>query len=324
MRGNFLKMILLSLCFLLGEMIFVPVGTSAWGPATHAFIAKGLDLKDPEKQEIYGSVAPDLFNFLERSPYDAYLAEQTHDRFMSLLKEARRNQLEAFSLGFISHNERWGADFTAHRNGMTTERGYVVTKSYKLVPQLRPSLDILLENAGVPVASWWASQLAPELSHYLVETAVDLLIKRNEDPAIGLDLFSSASQRPPSVPDLLVSAYAQRFALDKELSFDEARQIIRDAEEAFRQGMILYGQILDQDEPEAIKVLTEQGVDLLNTLIQSVTGKELNMPPSLLREFLDLAVQEVEGDYSQEIFETLAYLKRAKTMEFFIRILREN
>ena len=280
-------MIFLSLCFFLGEMLFVPVGIFAWGPATHSYIAKGLQMKDPEMQGIYGSVAPDLFNFREGSPYDAYLAEQTHDHIMSLLMEARRNRLEAFFLGFISHNERWGADFTAHRNGMTTERGYVVTKSYRLAPRLRPSLETLLENAGVPAAFWWASQLAPELSHYLVETAVDLLIKRNEDPSIGLDLFSSASQRPPSVPDLLVSAYAQRFALDKELSFDEAMQIIREAEEAFRQEMILYGQILDQEEPEAIKVLTEQGADLLNTLIQSATGKELNMPPSLLREFLE-------------------------------------
>lgn len=319
-----MKRYILILFISLGGMIVIPAGLMAWGPATHAYIAKGLQLNDPSTQEIYGAVAPDMFNLPEGSPYHTYLAEQAHNHFMGLALEARSRHLEAFVLGFISHNERWGADFTAHLNGMTVKRGYVVTKSYTLAPQLRPSLEILFENAGVPVAFWWSSQLAPVLSHSLVEAAVDLLIRRNDDPAIGLDLFISANQRPSSVSDLMVSTYAQRFALDMELSLDEATQTIEEAEETFRQEMILYSNTLDQGEPASIQALTERGVHWVNTLIQSATGQSLKMPSSLLGEFLDLAFKEVEGDYRQEIVETLANLKRVKTMEFFARILKDE
>jgi hypothetical protein len=266
---------------------------------------------------------PDLFNLMLDSPYYDYLVDQTHYQYAQIKMKARRIGLDTFAFGFVSHNDRWGADYTAHHRGRTTKRGYVITKSSGLAPKLVSQLQVILNNAGVP--PFFAGLFAPELAHPLIETAVDLLIKRNEDPSIGLELFHSAQDRPASVPDLLVSAYAKGLARHQNLSYDEASQIIREAEAEFQQMMILYGEIFTQEESEAIQDLADQGATLIEGYIKSATGREVDVPSDVLVNFIHLAIQEVEGDYGQEVASTLAYLKHRPSISSYLhRILKEN
>ena len=58
--------------------------------------------------------------------------------------------MDIFAFGFISHNEKWGADYTAHKNGRTTKKGYVITKSSLLEPKVMFHLQAALDDAGVP------------------------------------------------------------------------------------------------------------------------------------------------------------------------------
>jgi hypothetical protein len=182
---------------------------------------------------------------------------------------------------------------------------------------------VILNNAGVPYASFFAGLFAPELAHPLIEAAVDLLIKRNEDPSIGLELFHSAQDRATSIPDLLVSAYAKGLARHQKLSYDEASQIIREAEAEYQQMMILYGEVFTQEESEVIQDLADQGATLIEGYIKSAIGKEVDVPSDVLVDFIHLAIQEVEGDYGQEIASTLAYLKHRPGISSFLhRILK--
>lgn len=297
----------------------------AWGPATHAYFAKELSQGRLDSQEIYGATAPDIFNLMFSPPYYAYLADQTHHRFIKVKRKAWKLKLSSFAFGFVSHNENWGSDYTAHLNGRTTQKGYVTTKSYLLAPKLRPQLQSILENDEVPFASLLAAQLAPKLAHGFIEIGIDLLVKRNEDSAIGLELSHSAQNRSNSIPYLLVVAYGKGLALHGDLSFDEASEIIRRNEEEFQQMMASYGEILDQEESEAMQELAVRGVVMVNTFLKSATGKDVNMPSEILVEFLNLAIQEVEENYAQEVAATLSYLKNIRKLSSYLnRILKRN
>lgn len=317
------KAVSLFWCFLL--FLLLPTAVFAWGQATHAYFAKELGQGELNSEEIYGATAPDLFNLKLDLPYYDYIVDQTHRHETSVKTKARKMGLDTFAFGFVSHNDRWGADYTAHHRGRTTKRGYVITKRSGLAPKLVSQLQVILNNAGVPAASFVAELFAPELAHPLIETAVDLLIKRNEDPSIGVELFHSAQDRSPSVPDLLVSSYAKGLARHQNLSDDEASQIIREAEAEFQQMMILYGEIFTQEESEAIQDLADQGATLIEGYIKSATGREVDVPSDVLVNFIHLAIQEVEGDYGQEVALTLAYLKHRPTVSSYLhRILKEN
>jgi len=304
-------------------LVLVPTAAFTWGPGTHAYFAKELGEGRLDSQEIYAATVPDLFNLKSDSPYYDYIVDQTHRHETIVKTKARKMGLDPFALGFVSHNERWGADYTAHRRGRTTKEGYVITKSRGLALKLKSPLQDVLENAGVPSASFLAGLIASELTHPLIETAVDLLIKRNEDPSIGLELFHSAQDRSPSVPDLLVSAYAKGLARHQKLSYDEASQIIREAEAEYQQMMILYGEVFAQEESEAIQDLAEQGATLIEGHINSAIGEEVEIPSDVLVAFIYLAIQDVEGDYGQEIASTLAYLKHRRGISSLLhRILK--
>ena len=297
----------------------IPVRAFTWGTATHAYFAKESGQGMLNSEEIYGATVPDFFNLKLDSPHYDYLVDQTHRHESTVKTKARKLGLDTFAFGFVCHNERWGADYTAHQKGRTTKGGYVITKRDGLSPKLISPLQDILENGGVPNASFFASYFASQLAEPLIETAIDLLIKRNEDPSIGLELLHSAQDRSTSVPDLLVSAYAKGLARHQKISYDEASQIIREAEAEYQQTMILYGEAFTHEESETVQDVAEEGAILVEGYIQSATGKEVDVPSEVLVDFLHLAIQEVEGDYGQEVASTLSYLKSRSSMKTYLR-----
>lgn len=292
-------------------LILIPANLFAWGQATHAYFAKALVGGDTNLSEIYGAMVPDLFNLMTDSPDYDYLVNQTHRQFRKVVRKSLKTDLKPFAFGFASHNELRGADRTAHRHGRTTREGYVIGKITWLAPKLKPDLQVILENAGVPLASVLAGPLASGLAHPFIETALDLLIKRNEDPSIGPEILQAAQGRPSSIPDLLVAAYARGFADHMDLTDEEAAELIRGAEAEFQQLMIRYGEILSREESEAIQSLAEQGSALIESYVASAVGKKVDVPSEVTVRFLHLAIQQVEGDYGQEVSATLEYLKHS-------------
>ena len=301
------KVLIVSALFLSMVVLMTSAETFAWGAATHAYLAKGAGQGNLNSQEIYGATVPDLFNLMLDSPDYDYLVDRTHYQYGKVQKGAQGMGLNSFVFGFVSHNEKWGADRTAHRKGQTTREGYIIAQATLLGPKLKPRLEEILANSGDPSA---AGVLAPQLAHPIAETAIDLLIKRNEDPLIGQELLQSAQNRPSAAPDLLVAAYGKSLARRMKVSEEEAGNLIRNKEAEFREKMIRYGEILGKDEEEAIQDLANEGVGLIEQYIEAVTGTDIIVPVEVVTEFLHLALQQVEESYGEEIAATLSYLQQ--------------
>jgi hypothetical protein len=292
---------------------FVPTDALAWGSVTHAYFATELGYRWGylNLQEVYGSSLPDMFNLMYGSPYRDYLWTQTHVEFMKYVNYCTRRSTKASGAGFASHNDVWGADYTAHHSAITNPgEGYVITKVNSLAPALVPQLVEILTAAGVPNAHALALQLAPGLAENFVETAVDVLIRRNEDAGAGFRLALAAQLRDPGIPFVLTRAYAKDLAQEFGISILEAAFVIVGTEIEYRNLMKLYGGIFTKSEDETIVLLAEQGATLAQMYLKAETGYDVVVPAEALVAFLrDVAIPLVEPDYGAEIAATLAYLE---------------
>ena len=282
-----------------------------WGSATHAYIDDqiGKRLGPEDKNEIYGGMAPDIFNYafdLPQPIYD-YLRAETHgvygdstddEYFMKVWNQASWGFQENLGYGFVSHNDMWGADSTAHWNARTNPgEGYVITKAIVLEVALSDAWVLL----GIAHPDYYP--LRVELCHNLIETAGDIIIRRI-DRRIGQKVMTSALVRHRSFPDLLVSAYAQDLHVNTGLSYEEAVGLITTAEKEFRKMMILYGNALVRSEDKAIQLLAEQ----LSELAEIFIG--IPVSPELTEDALRAAISVLEmyGDYYTEISLTIDHV----------------
>ncbi len=153
-----------------------------------------------------------------------FLAGAMHNNAMLVWLAAKSPMERSLAFGFLTHNETWGADYTAHIKAPGFPDGYVVEKGVQLVPMLLPVLHQILLNATAPgpepgsvihpisepYATGIAQQLAPIFGHDLSETAIDLLVKRNIDRTIGTRMVLAAKCRPANTGRLI---RRQAFAL---------------------------------------------------------------------------------------------------------------
>lgn len=228
----------------------------SWGSATHAYINSQLSNGSKHlNDEVYGGTIPDLFGYMFDSPFLQDLYVQTHDQFVKVWSSARSKQEKALAYGFVSHNDLWGADFTAHHSGRTfgTEEGYVISKA----SLLKSILETIQEYAALQLPD----PISLEVSHNFVESGLDILIKRL-DPQIGVKLGSAAIRRSPVLPALLVRAYGRDLSLLPEMNHGKATRLIQSAEKEFKKSMALYGQALTLDDATAIQLIAEQTADI--------------------------------------------------------------
>jgi hypothetical protein len=307
------------LAVILATSIFCVGDVLAWNWGVHAYIDDNLGKGGPLRNlnEIYGGMAPDAFNLMfDHLDRLQYMYAQTHgfrdetnneyDTFLKVWQVARFRLGKAEAFGFVSHNDMWGADSTAHHHGITfgKDDGYVITKAKALVADLQTQLgdlDITLDD-----------QIALELCHNIVEAAVDILLVQAH-PNIGKKLASSAILRSPEFPLLLVEAYAKDFAKQFDIPYVEAVQVILASEKQFRKNMVLYGQALTQKPEIAIELLAEiladQGVGYLTSVGISLPGgvtAEAFVP--LAKGYIEAAMGLCEGDYEQEIEATIDFV----------------
>jgi hypothetical protein len=314
-------------CFALAGVLVVWVLFSstavAWGPATHAYIDDQLNHKLSllKLNQRYGSMTPDVFNFVFESPYPE-MALATHCESLRVWNAARWTQTQkALAFGFVSHNIVWGADFTAHHPGCLPDphptEGYAVTKAGELKSAIEASEvggsyyllhKILVDAIGEPEAEVLESELLQDL----VEYGVDILMKRS-DPTIGQKVTAAALLRSPELPALLVRAYAADFAAKGYFpNYWQAAAAIASAEMQFRQTIIAYGQALTQDEATAVQLIAEQVAQFAVSLL---AAQGVTLPPGTdLRALVTFAIQKsvelCESDYADEMTETVGFVRQ--------------
>jgi hypothetical protein len=283
----------------------------AWGSATHTYIDDRLNRQGPGQKnlgEIYGGVAPDLFNYLF-APYQPYLYGMTHDDFLKVWGVAgpgKSSVKRALAYGFVSHNDLWGADVTAHHNGLTFDQGqgYVIAKAQAMKPYLTSALASM--GVSLPDA------VALDLCHNFVEYGVDVLVK-NLDAQVGAKMAGAAFKRNTTFPALLVQAYGDDVATALGISSEDAAQLILAAEQSFRKTKIYEGQALMQDDAAAIALLAEELANFAQAYLASFG---VTLPPGMGREqivvlaenFIGLAMAMCQGDFSQELTATIAFV----------------
>ncbi len=295
-------------------VLILGLGTSqawAWGSATHIYINDRLNrqgLGQKNLGELYGGIAPDIYNYLF-APYQPYLYGQTHNDYLKVWEATGPGQNRenwAFAYGFVSHNDLWGADVTAHHNGRTfgQDQGYVIAKAQVM----QPALSATLAAVGIVLPD----QVALDLSHNIVEYGVDVLVK-NLDPQVGAKLAGAALKRNPAFPALLVQAYREDVAATPGIPNGKAAQIILSTEQSFRKIKVYEGQALMQDNATAVALLAEEYADFAQGYL-AMFG--LTLPPGVGREqivplaeyFIGQAMLMCQGDFAQELKATIDFV----------------
>jgi len=281
----------------------------AWGTATHVYLAHELGSRSGplNLEEMYGAALADLPNVMPNPDNAAYMFAQTHYEFMRLVRLASGSSQRAFAYGFASHNEVWGADFTAHILALTIPGdGYVTVKARQLSPLLAPEIAALLEEYGVSPDPALVEAIADWLAHTSVETAVDVLISRHEDPLVGYRMLMAAASRSWWVPTLFCRAYAAGFASQAGITLSQATLRLTAAEAVFKTYMEVYGAILTRRD--CLDALAAQAAPLAADQIGALTGADVEVPGEFLKSCLTAAIALVRDDYAAEVRATLQHV----------------
>jgi hypothetical protein len=265
-------------------ILFVTTTAYPWNYATHAYIAGkiGKALPLANFNEMYGAMAPDLFNFEFSLMTDLALRRFTHgippdaayyfpypapnQDFMQVWNLAGWGLKRSTAYGYISHNDAWGDDFVAHWRAFPTADPTPPTpipfpiympEGYSLQPPgyvicLAATLDAGLAIEGIWTAMGFETDYATRLMfcHNIIEYAGDLALKRH-DPLIGRNLILACALRTPEFRSLLKAAFPNAYD-----------SMIDAGEPEYRKMLMQYGLILLMPEQRAINMLAEQLADL--------------------------------------------------------------
>ena len=292
-------------CALLALLLF-PVTVSdslAWGPGVHAYIADQIAKKAGWKNvdEMYGSMAPDVINYMFSSPYLSQMYAATHFDFEPLWEEARTVRERALAHGFVMHNNAWAADYTAHNHSLTladSAQGYVVQKAEILAAVLES--DPAYASLGIP------HQITVEICHPMIENSVELLMAQ-VDRELGQKVVLAVTRRSDVFPWLLARAYAPLFAQyfgNSELSAAEA---LVTAEAAFRQITLLQGNTLQQELLVALDQMAELNAQLAVGFLSQygVVLPEGFDVKGLITNLIGGGMVLCQGDFQEEVLATV-------------------
>ncbi len=247
-----------------------------WGWATHAYVNEQLYNRVSGKKgvfpanEIYGGIGPDFVNDLFQSPLErGYLSAQTHNEPLGVWHAAKSGPAKALARGFITHSENiagaeFGADSTAHTTGRTTAAGeaYIIAKAKILAGILGP----FLADRGLPLPR----DVVVDISHEIVESALDIALTQLVDPSIAQKLIDGAIRRSGVFPKLLTDAFGEGFSAAFDLNEQEAASFIRNAERQFRKSVVYYGHALTRDVQTAVELLSEQKADVAENYLKLI------------------------------------------------------
>lgn len=304
-------------------LFFFSTEAFSWGDATHVYISDRLKARFGRDNinEMWGSLGPDIFNFIfDEELCPSWLSEQTHggtiDSFIKVWNAAGTISEKALAYGFLSHNEVWGTDFTAHISGLKFGQGvgYINAKAMVLLdtptnpidpydPDLNPKFSEIFSSIGMEPFQ----QLS--IAHVIAEYAIDIMLKNDVDRSIGRKLKVAARARSSTFPGLLVDAYAADYAANcTGIDYPTAAYIITSAEAEYRNNMVFYGKVISQSESIAVQRIAEQIV----ALAPGFLGGPLPIPEEDAVEIIILAIyasMEVCDDYINEINATIGFVE---------------
>jgi len=309
-----MKKTLISTCIVFIALALFSSTAFSWGVATHAYIGKELGKKYGylNLQEIYGAMAPDI-PWIMFDPKDVdisiALGTLTHYNFQNVADVAWWRSQKAFAYGFTTHNEVWGADYWAHRKWSGNDNlGYTKDKADELMDTWCPEGYPGYPN---PVLFWgWVESLGkPGFDAFVAEAAIehgiDILVKRDKDPTIGLSMLFSAWLRSPSAPWLLVRAYAEPLANHPDVDvgpWEAAKKIIA-TEKEFRQLIMLYGlALLQEDEVAAV---AEIAATQFSYLLETSTPPSQSLLKALAIELIEAAKDLCKETYPLVLEDTI-------------------
>ncbi len=303
---------------LAAAFLSLPSAALAWNAGTHAYVASHL-LHRParhgaepqlQRDRLYGSNGPDLFNYAFGEPYFTiadYLHEYaTPNATLRVWNAARRShdpELIAYAQGFVSHDNAFGVDYTAHLDALTRpgKEGYVIAKAAVLAVEL----DALLKQSGMSLSDTQVQTGA----HVLVEAAVDLLVQAKLDPLLGVKLLDATQNADPGIDLLLATAYkdplAQYFG-----GKTQAAAAIVSMELAFREINVQYAQALAASSPESFADMAGFNTTLAHQLFQ------LPLPPpgypdpvlQLVTWGIARGMELTRDDFQWEILATIVWV----------------
>lgn len=286
--------------FTIGAIVVVlfcfTVRAFPWGSATHAYVIDQIMRKGGPPRLMYGAIAPDVFNyFFEDSTLPDQLYALTHFKFMQLWDASKGPSDRPSAYGFVSHNNEWGADSTAHIKSLTfmPNEGFVITKAKIL-------WDLI--KAGFP----FDEELGVSICHDVIEAAIDLLIKKL-DPNIGNRLVDSARSADKKILDLLNKAYLGDVTLLVG-SEDFAKYLIAQNESGFRYAVLQLGNALKQKSPNDLNAIAA----IFAALGQQAYG--IDVPPAVVAWVLEIAMwvctaPGLGSDCFTEIFATIDFVR---------------
>jgi hypothetical protein len=326
-KEEFMKKTIVLVSSLLAAVVLISGTSYSWNYATHVYIAerigKGMPLT--KANEMYGIVAPDIFNLEFSLMDDNVLRGYTHgipkgdpdaapsQAFMAVWWKANWGLQKPAALGYVAHNDAWGADYIAHWKAIPSlpqfpppyqdeHPGYIIALAVEL-DKILEAQDVWhgFEQAGISLGISERMMYTENVMEY----AGDILIKR-ADPLIGQKIWNAALLRTPEFPGLLKKAFPPQYAA-----------FIEPAEETFRQQMILYGGLLLADE-ETIKVnvanqIAGFAIDYLEYKFQALPGSFEEYRSTLINisyGAMTVAVQICEqARYMDEVRATIYYVK---------------
>ena len=295
----------------------IPAPAFSWNQATHAYIAERLGARvgQDKLREMWGSVSPDLVNYiLDPAVCPGWVSDETHgtysETFMKVWNAASNHPEKALAYGFLTHNQAWGADHTAHICSLTLDQdqGYIISKAKQLLktPLQRAKPH---QTFGKVFASLGMSpDLALLIAHGSTEYAIDIMLGSDVDPWLGEDLIEAVRTGSKKFPALLIKAFAADYA-DYCFAGDTSRAAfeLNAAVAKHRIDMVYLGQAISQPEPVAVQLLAEQLVALLPGFL----GKPLPVPDAEAVEIMKAALfasMEICDDYMAEIEATIGFV----------------
>lgn len=266
-------------------IVLTPAFAQAFNPATHLYIAERVFPNTLQKFDLYyGAIAPDIAFYVSQPEKWNTAFEDTHYDYINLRPFALSSTQRAFANGWLTHNEAWGADYFSHVMNpvgpnvcITTGyyQGYVIEKAC-----------LLSSQTGIDI----------KFAHYAIETAIDILIKRNVDVRVGEKLLKASLLRSSEDLNLLIRVFVLRERRTDLVS-------LASAELAFRNIIMQYAMALSLPSPWDEENLAKLGVKMAKEMYGiTITPEDVL---NLLRASLNLC----KSDYMNVIEATISGIK---------------
>jgi hypothetical protein len=220
---------------------------------------------------------------------------------------ASSREAKAGFYGMFTHSNAQtikGADWYAHGvypvpGNPPDPSGWVIKQGARLVQDPR----IFSYVSGL--VGDYTPYFLPVVGHTLIETAVDILVRRCEDPLVGARLFLAAKNRSDEIPLVLSAVIAGADPSFPSPDYTVAR------EASYREEMKQYGQLFLLPEDQLIAMVSEQTAGLASQYL-AVLGLDPVpvVDPAKIAEFIQIAIHQVKPIYRYELMATMCKLER--------------